>query len=87
MTGAGAGMVWSALAWSAALVSLAALIALPIGVGAAIYLEEYGVRGRLGRVIDGGDGHLESIPQLLRAEAVDLLHFEGRGADGKGQVC
>ncbi|MYI74798.1 MAG: phosphate ABC transporter permease PtsA, partial [Acidobacteria bacterium] len=42
MIGSGADVVWSALAWSGALVSLAACIAIPVGVGAAIYLEEYG---------------------------------------------
>ena len=65
MTGAGAGMVWSALAWSGALVSLAALVALPIGVGAAIYLEEYGVRGRLGRIIDMNIASLAGVPSIV----------------------
>src|SRR6187549_1883493 len=36
-----------ALVGSLALVSLTALLALPIGVGAAIYLEEYGQRSKL----------------------------------------
>ena len=65
MTGGGAGLVWGALAWSGALVSLAALIALPVGVGAAIYLEEYGVRGRLGRVIDMNVAALAGVPSVV----------------------
>ena len=65
MTGAAAGMVWSALAWSGALVSLAALVALPLGLGAAIYLEEYGVRGRLGRIIDMNVASLAGVPSII----------------------
>ena len=61
----GSGVVWGALAWSAAIVSLAACIALPIGVGAAIYLEEYGVRGRLGRIIDVNIASLAGVPSIL----------------------
>lgn len=65
MTGGGAGMLWSALAWSGALVSLAALTAIPIGVGAAIYLEEYGVRGRLGRIMDMNVASLAGVPSIV----------------------
>ena len=65
MTGAGAGMLWSALAWSGALVALAALTAIPIGVGAAIYLEEYGVRGRLGRIMDMNVASLAGVPSIV----------------------
>ena len=65
MTGAGAVVLWSALAWSVALVSLAACIAIPLGVGAAIYLEEYGVRGRLGRIIDVNVASLAGVPSVI----------------------
>ena len=61
----GSGVIWSALAWSAALVSLAACVAIPIGVGAAIYLEEYGVRGRLGRMMDVNVASLAGVPSVI----------------------
>lgn len=65
MIGSGADVVWSALAWSGALVSLAACIAIPVGVGAAIYLEEYGVRGRLGRLMDMNVTSLAGVPSIV----------------------
>ena len=65
MIGSGADVVWSALAWSGALVSLAALVAIPVGVGAAIYLEEYGVRGRLGRLMDMNVASLAGVPSIV----------------------
>ena len=40
-----------ALAGSLFVISLTAAIAVPLGVSAAIYLEEYGGRGRLSRLI------------------------------------
>lgn len=65
MIGVGAAGVWSALAWSAALVSLAACIAVPIGVGAAIYMEEYGIRGRLGRLFEVNVNSLAGVPSII----------------------
>ena len=65
MNGAGLDVLWSALASSAVLVSLAAFIAIPIGVGAAIYLEEYGVRGRLGRMVDVNVASLAGVPSVI----------------------
>ena len=65
MTGSGADVVWVALAWSGALVSLAAFVAIPVGVGAAIYLEEYGVRGRLGRIMDVNVASLAGVPSIV----------------------
>lgn len=65
MTGAGAGVLCSALAWSAALVSLAACFALPVGVGAAIYMEEYGIRGRLGRLLEVNVASLAGVPSVI----------------------
>ena len=73
----------SALASSAVLVSLAACLAIPLGVGAAIYLEEYGVRGRLGRIIDVNVSSLAGVPSVIYgllglALFVRMLAF-GRG--------
>lgn len=65
MSEPGAGALWSALAWSAGIVSLAACMAIPVGVGAAIYLEEYGVRGRLGRIIDVNVASLAGVPSVI----------------------
>lgn len=58
-------VLWSALGASAALVSLAALAAIPVGVGAAIYLEEYGVRGRLARIVDLNITSLAGVPPVV----------------------
>ena len=65
MNGSGPDVLWSALAASVALVSVAAGMAIPIGVGAALYVEEYGVRGRLARVIDVNVTCLAGVPPVI----------------------
>ena len=57
--------VWPALVGSVYLVSLTALIALPIGVGAAIYLEEYGERRLLGSIIEVNIANLAGVPSVI----------------------
>ena len=44
--------VYHALMGSIWVVALTGLLALPVGVGAAIYLEEYGSRSRISRFIE-----------------------------------
>ena len=57
--------IWPALAGSIWLIVLTALIALPIGVGAAIYLEEYGSRSRLARLIEINITNLAAVPSII----------------------
>lgn len=47
------------------LVLLTAVIALPMGVGAAIYLEEYGKRSRLASLIEVNIVNLAGVPSIL----------------------
>jgi phosphate transport system permease protein len=47
------------------LMLLTAVIALPIGVGAAIYLEEYGGRSRLARFVELNIANLAGVPSIV----------------------
>lgn len=57
--------VLPAIVGSTALVMLTAAIALPVGVGAALYLEEYGKRTRLARVIEVNIANLAGVPSVV----------------------
>jgi phosphate transport system permease protein len=57
--------IWPALAGSIWLIALTALIALPVGVGAAIYLEEYGSRSRMARLIEINITNLAAVPSII----------------------
>jgi phosphate transport system permease protein len=57
--------IWPALVGSIWLIALTALIALPVGVGAAIYLEEYGSRSRLARLIEINITNLAAVPSII----------------------
>jgi phosphate transport system permease protein len=54
-----------ALVGSIYLIGLTAAIALPIGVGAAIYLEEYGRHSRLAGVIEINIANLAGVPSII----------------------
>lgn len=54
-----------ALAGSLWLIGLTALIAVPVGVGAAIGLEEYGGRGRLARLAEINIANLAGVPSVV----------------------
>ncbi len=54
-----------ALVGSLYLIGLTALLALPIGVGAAIYLEEYGRRSRLASIIEVAIANLAGVPSVI----------------------
>lgn len=47
------------------LVGLTAAIALPLGVGAALYLEEYAQRGRLSTLIEINIANLPGVPSII----------------------
>lgn len=54
-----------ALVGSIFLISLTALLTLPAGVGAAIYLEEYGKRSRLAGLIEINIANLAGVPSVI----------------------
>jgi phosphate transport system permease protein len=54
-----------ALAGSIVLMGLTAVISLPIGVAAAVYLEEYGRRTRLERLIEINIANLAAVPSII----------------------
>ena len=54
-----------ALVGSLWLVTMAALMAVPVGVGAAIALEEYGGRGRWARLIEINIANLAGVPSII----------------------
>lgn len=47
------------------LIVLTALIALPLGVGAAVYLEEYGKKSRLAALIEVNIANLAGVPSII----------------------
>jgi phosphate transport system permease protein len=54
-----------ALVGSVLLIGLTAVLALPVGVGSAIYLEEYGKRSRLAGVIEINIANLAGVPSVI----------------------
>ncbi len=54
-----------ALLGSASLVGLAGCLAVPIGIGAAVYLEEYAPRNRLTRLIEINIASLAGVPAVV----------------------
>ena len=44
---------------------LTGLMAVPVGVAAAVYLEEYGAQGRLGRIIEINIANLAGVPSIV----------------------
>ena len=64
-----AGGIWPALVGSIYLVSLTALLAIPLGVGAAIYLEEYPPRNRISMavssIIEVNIANLAAVPSVI----------------------
>jgi phosphate transport system permease protein len=62
---AGAAGIWPALIGSFYLIGLTAVIAVPIGVGAAVYLEEYGRRSRFAGFIEVNIANLAGVPSVI----------------------
>ena len=54
-----------ALVGSVFIIVLTAAIALPVGVAAAIYLEEYGTRSRMARLIELNIANLAAVPSII----------------------
>ena len=57
--------IWPALWGTLWLVGLTALMAIPIGVGAAVYLEEYGGNRRLANFIELNIANLAGVPSVI----------------------
>jgi phosphate transport system permease protein len=57
--------IFPALVGSIAVISLTAALAVPVGVAAAIYLEEYGGRGRVARLIEINVANLAGVPSII----------------------
>ncbi|MFZ9583725.1 MAG: phosphate ABC transporter, permease protein PstA, partial [Pseudohongiellaceae bacterium] len=47
------------------MIILVALIAIPVGVSAALYLEEFAKRGRLSRLIEVNIANLAGVPSIV----------------------
>ncbi|MBE7452059.1 MAG: phosphate ABC transporter permease PstA [Kofleriaceae bacterium] len=59
------GGIWPALMGSLWLIVITAAVSLPVGVGAALYLEEYGKRTRLGTVVEIAIANLAGVPSII----------------------
>jgi phosphate transport system permease protein len=57
--------IYIALIGSLYVMIVTAALALPLGIGAAIYLEEYGGRGRLAHLIEVNIANLAGVPSII----------------------
>jgi phosphate transport system permease protein len=57
--------IFPALIGSLYVIGLTAAIAVPLGVASAIYLEEYGGRGRISRLIEINIANLAGVPSII----------------------
>jgi phosphate transport system permease protein len=57
--------IYPALIGSIYMALLTSVIAVPLGVGAAIHLEEYGTRGRFARLIEINIANLAGVPSII----------------------
>ncbi len=57
--------IWPALTGSIFIILVTALLAIPVGVAAAIYLEEYGGRSLAARIIELNITNLAAVPSII----------------------
>jgi phosphate transport system permease protein len=57
--------IYNALVGSVFVIALTGALSLPIGVAAAIYLEEYGGRSRIARLIEINISNLAAVPSII----------------------
>jgi phosphate transport system permease protein len=57
--------IYTALIGSVYIIGLTAALAIPFGIAAALYLEEYGGRGRLSRIIEINIANLAGVPSII----------------------
>jgi phosphate transport system permease protein len=57
--------IWTALMGSIWILALTTIIALPIGIAAAIYLEEYAKKNRLSAILEINISNLAGVPSII----------------------
>ena len=57
--------IYNAIVGTVYVIGLTAALSLPIGVAAAIYLEEYGTRSRIARLIEINIANLAAVPSII----------------------
>ena len=57
--------IYAALMGTLWVLALTAMLAVPVGIGAAIYLEEYGGRGRWSRIVEINIANLAGVPSVI----------------------
>ena len=57
--------IYPALVSSIYMITLVGIFVLPLGVGAALYLEEYAKKGKLTRIIDVNISNLAAVPSIV----------------------
>ncbi len=57
--------IWSAIWGSLWVITFTAIFSIPVGVGAAVYLEEYAKRSRLGNLIEINISNLAGVPSII----------------------
>jgi len=57
--------IWHALTGSVFVIAVTAVLAVPVGIGAAIYLEEYGTRSAIARLIEINITNLAAVPSII----------------------
>jgi phosphate transport system permease protein len=57
--------IYAALIGTLWVTTLTAMLAVPVGIGAAIYLEEYGGRGRWSRIVEINIANLAGVPSVI----------------------
>lgn len=57
--------IWHALVGSIYVVGLTAAMTMPVGIGAAVYLEEYSTGGRLARLVEINIANLAGVPSII----------------------
>jgi phosphate transport system permease protein len=69
----------SPLIGSLMVIGITALLAFPIGTGAAIYLEEYGTRGWAGKIIETNIANLAGVPSIIYGLLALTIFVRGMG--------
>jgi phosphate transport system permease protein len=57
--------IWHALTGSIFVIAVTAVLSVPLGIGAAIYLEEYGTRSAVARLIEINITNLAAVPSII----------------------
>jgi phosphate transport system permease protein len=69
----------SPLVGSLLVIGITALLSFPIGTAAAIYLEEYGTKGWIGRIIETNIANLAGVPSIIYGLLALTIFVRGMG--------